>query len=622
MLGSFRTSGSKVVFWALLVAIVIGLGGFGIGVGVSGGGNAIATVGDQTVTSQEYVRTLQQELRAITQQTGRTMPMAEARQYGVDRIVLGRLINDAALDEEAERLGLSVGDDVVREQVTSAAAFRGTDGKFDRQTYTYALERAGLQPAEFEALLRGEATRELIAGSVQAPVAMPEVAALTILDFLGEKRGFDWVTLDASLLPSPVPAPTEADLEAQHDTHKDLYTRPETRRITYAAVTPDALAATIEIPEDELRAAYDAALSTYQTPERRVADRIGFSTMADAEAAKARLDAGSVTFEALATERGLQPGDIDQGFLTADKLDGAVRDVVFGAAGPGIVGPVETPLGPSLYRINAILAAQTTPFETAREEIARQKAREAAEKMISDDTARVEDLLAGGATAEDIASETELELGTIEIADGTQGGLADDAAFRQAALGAEVGAETDLIALSNGGIATLRVDAIDPPAVIPLDQVRDKVAADWTTAKTAEALTTLAQGYADEVKGGLSFADLAARLSLPVQTSAPITRGDVADGAPAGLVADIFATAPDGTVIRADGPTVTLAQVTAVEPFDPASAGNAATLAQVRQQFDRQASDDVLALFTAALRDQAGVSLNQSLIESTLARFP
>jgi len=30
----------------------------------------------------------------------------------------------------------------------------------------------------------------------------------------------------------------------------------------------------------------------------------------------------------------------------------------------------------------------------------------------------------------------------------------------------------------------------------------------------------------------------------------------------------------------------------------------------------------VLALFTASVRDEAGVSVNQGLVESTLARFP
>ena len=37
--------------------------------------------------------------------------MSEARQYGVDGMVLARLVNDAALDDEAARLGVSTGDE-------------------------------------------------------------------------------------------------------------------------------------------------------------------------------------------------------------------------------------------------------------------------------------------------------------------------------------------------------------------------------------------------------------------------------------------------------------------------------------------------------------------------------
>ncbi|PJN92637.1 hypothetical protein CNY89_27965, partial [Amaricoccus sp. HAR-UPW-R2A-40] len=57
----------------------------------------------------------------------------------------------------------------------------------------------------------------------------------------------------AGLLPEPVPAPTEDQLVAFHKANEALYTRPETRRITYALLEPETLAATIEIPEDELR---------------------------------------------------------------------------------------------------------------------------------------------------------------------------------------------------------------------------------------------------------------------------------------------------------------------------------------------------------------------------------
>ena len=102
-------------------------------------------------------------------------------------------------------------------------------------------------------------------------------------------------------------------------------------------------------------------------PERRLLDRIGFGTDAEAAAAKARLDAGEVDFDALAAERGLGPAEIDQGEVMAEDLAEAARDGGVRRPGPGIVGPVPTPLGPSIYRINAVLAARTTPFEQARE---------------------------------------------------------------------------------------------------------------------------------------------------------------------------------------------------------------------------------------------------------------
>jgi peptidyl-prolyl cis-trans isomerase D len=622
MLGSFRKGRANILIWVLMAMLVIGLGGWGIGVGGGLTTRHVASVGDRQVTADDYVRALQQELRAYSQQIGRDMPMAEARDYGIDRLVLLRLVNDAALDEEAARLGLSAGDDAVRAQVMATPAFQGADGNFSRDAYDFALERIGMRPAEFEELLRLEAARELVAGGVQAAATMPATAARTVLDFLGEKRGFDWVRLDAGLLPAPIAAPTDAEIEAEYEAHPDRYTRPETRRITTASVTPDALAATIEIPEAELRAAYEAAADTYRTPERRVADRIGFESAEEAAAARARLDAGEIDFDALTAERGLKPEDIDQGFVTADELSGPARDAVFGAGQPGIVGPVETPLGPSLYRINAILAATTTPFEEARAELQSERARAEAERRIHEDTAHIEDLLAGGATAEEIAAETVLELGTLALDAGTEGGLADDPGFRQAALAAETGVETDPVTLEGGGLATLRVDAVEPPALLPLAEVRDRVAADWTAARTAEALTELADGYVAELDGGLTLAALAERLGRPVTAVPPLTRGGTAEGAPPQLVAEIFAADPNGAVVLRDGDGVILAGLGTVEPFDPDAAENAAAAAQVEQQFDRQVADDLLTLFTAAVRDAAGVSVNQPLIDSTLARFP
>ena len=60
--------------------------------------------------------------------------------------------------------------------------------------------------------------------------------------------------------------------------------------------------------------------------------------------------------------------------------------------------------------------------------------------------------------------------------------------------------------------------------------MRDRVAADWTAARTAEALTRLTDGYVAELDGGLTLAALAERLGRPLATVAPLTRGDTARG--------------------------------------------------------------------------------------------
>ena len=75
---------------------------------------------------------------------------------------------------------------------------------------------------------------------------------------------------------------------------------------------------------------------------------------------------------------------------------------------------------------------------------------------------------------------------------------------------------------------TLRVDAVEPPAPIPLEEARDRVAADWTAEENARRLTGLAEDLKAELEGGLAIADLAARLGRPLQAAGPLPRSDVA----------------------------------------------------------------------------------------------
>lgn len=620
MLKFFRGSSSNFFVWAIVGLLIVGLAGFGIGVGSFTTSN-VATVGDREIDAEEFARAVDQEIRGLSSQTARNLTVQEARQFGVDSAVLSRLVNDAALDGEAVSLGLSTGDAAVRERLIAVPAFAGADGAFSREAYTFMLDRIGLSAAEFEALLRREGTRELIAAGVQAGATMPAVATDAVLSHLGERRTFEWIRLDASMLPAPILAPTEAELAETHQADPDRYTRPETRRITYAILDPETIAETIELPEEALRAAYEADPERFTTPERRIVDRIGFGDAEQAGAARARLDFGEIGFDALAAERDLGPAETDLGEVTRAALDPAAATAVFDAPGPGLVGPVETQLGPSIFRINAVLAGAVTPYEEARETLRAELALEEAGDRVFEESAALDDLIAGGATIEEIAEETAMERGELALNAETVGGLADDPEFAALAREARVGEETDLVTLGSGAVVTLRVDAIDPPTLVPLDEIRATVEEDWARAQTAAALAGQAERLAEEIASGTELATLAEQLGVEVASSGPLARNQVAPGLPAALLERVFAGEPGDTLIETDGAGAVLASVVDILPFDPVEGENATIVEGLRAELRDQAAADLLALYTAAVRDAAGVSINQNMIEAALVNL-
>ena len=117
-------------------------------------------------------------------------------------------------------------------------------------------------------------------------------------------------------------------------------------------------------------------------------------------------------------------------------------------------GRCETPLGPALYRVNAILDPTEVPFEEARDDLSVEFAQDAARRSIDAARDEIDDMLAGGATLEELADDTDMELGVIRW-DGEQTttgvGIAAYEEFRTTAATLEEGDFPTLEGLSDGG---------------------------------------------------------------------------------------------------------------------------------------------------------------------------
>ncbi|MGL4280342.1 MAG: SurA N-terminal domain-containing protein, partial [Albidovulum sp.] len=478
------------LIWALMAMLMLGLIGFGTD-NFGGSTQSIGSVGDQDIDLRDYARAVQREMQATSAQIGQPVNFEQAQQLGIDQSVLARLLASAALEGEADRLGLSVGDGAVRDRLSSFTAFNGLDGKFDREAYKLALQREGMTEGEFEGKLRKEAARTILQSAALGATTSPDILDDRITAWATETRDFTLAELIPSDLPAAVAAPSEEQVKAYYDAHPEPYTKPETRRITYVWLSPEMLADKVQLDEAALRKSYDERIKEFVTPERRLVEKLVYPDMAAAEAAKARLDKGEVDFAGLAKERGLELPDVDLGEVSKEDL-GPAGDAVFALTAPGFAGPIDTDLGPALFAMNGILDAQEVTFEEAREDLSSEAAFDQARRMIAEQNDKLQDLLASGATLEDVTKESDMQLFTIEFDATTQEGIAAYAPFRDAALKAMEGDFPALTALDDGGVFALRLDGIDPPALRPLDEVRDQVVADWTKAETQAALGRLA----------------------------------------------------------------------------------------------------------------------------------
>src|SRR4030081_2868843 len=97
----------KSIMAVVMGGLIISFGVWGIADIFKGfGQSTLATIGRTEISINEFRQLYTDKLQQIGRQFGRPLTMDQARAFGFDRQVLQQTMADAALDEEAGRVGV------------------------------------------------------------------------------------------------------------------------------------------------------------------------------------------------------------------------------------------------------------------------------------------------------------------------------------------------------------------------------------------------------------------------------------------------------------------------------------------------------------------------------------
>lgn len=122
----------------------------------SSGYDKVARVGSIDISTSEYQRAYSNILNEFAQIPGMggMLDEAQAKQFGLPKLALQQLVQQAQLINFANDLGLSVDDEEVRREIINAKVYVDKDGNFSRDAYNQSLRDRQMTSGEFEEMLR------------------------------------------------------------------------------------------------------------------------------------------------------------------------------------------------------------------------------------------------------------------------------------------------------------------------------------------------------------------------------------------------------------------------------------------------------------------------------------
>jgi peptidyl-prolyl cis-trans isomerase D len=501
--------------------------------------DSVANVGGQEISITDVQRQLNQAMR------GQAIPEVLKGIYA--KQIVDQMIFQHALELEAQRLGIRVTPEEQRERIKQIlpTAFAGDTWLKDR----YAAEvqaRAGMSVEDFETFLRNEMLLQKFHELVTDGIAVTPDDIQQEFRRRNEKVRIEYALVKPAELASTI-HPSETELSAYFTKNASKYQVPEKRSTRYALLDIAKLRERTQVPDDALRAYYNAHIDQFKVENRVHVEHILFKTIGktDAEIAEIRKKAedalkkakGGANFEDLAKkfseDDATKPKGGDLGWIVEGQTVAEFQKVAFSQPKGTISDLVKTQYGFHIIKVLDRESAHTKTVEEVRNEITPivldEKVNAQANNILEQMAAAVRQ--SNRQSLDDLAKKFNLELGQTPPASSTEpvGELGSSQDLHQLVSQLRPGELSAPLQLPQG-IVIISVKDIQPAHQGTLAEVHDKVLGDYQQDKSLELARAKADDFAKRVQGGDDFEKAAKALDLAIKNPDSFSRtGTVPD---------------------------------------------------------------------------------------------
>lgn len=627
MLDFIRQRAQGWIAWTIVILIIIPFALWGVNEYFGGGRAApAAEVDGEPISQDELQRAYYQERQRLQEMLGANFKPDLFPEEQIKAQVLQRLVRQRLLIQAALESGLRVSDLHLAQTIRDVEAFQ-KDGEFDQELYERLLAQQGMQPAFFEAQVR----RDLITGQLyRGYVATGFVTERQVDDLLrlqNQTRHIGYLTLPAKRFENEVTVSEQA-IADYYEQYADRFVVPERVKVAYLDLDMEQLAESVEVNEATLRTRYEARKENYRTPEQRrarhilIASEDGDDAAAEKEANELlkQLEAGA-DFDALAKAHSDDPGSAQQGgdlgLFGRGAMVPAFEEAVFAMAEGEVRGPVKTPFGYHIIRLDEVRESQVRSFDEVRSRLEQDFRREQAEERFYDLAERLANLTYEQPDTLTVAAE---QLG-LEIKEagpfprgGASEGIAAHPAVAAAAFSEDVltgGHNSETLEIGSNRLIVLRVLEHYPETRKALEEVREEIRASLHREQMIARAKEEAEALAEKIRGGEKPAEVAAAAKLSWEEVPALARGDSEPG-PEVVRAAFRLARPDASGPSADTVSLPSGEQVVVALFgvqEGRTEVDAAEREQVRE-FLRQANGEAaFAGLLQALQSRAEISV-------------